>query len=75
MEDPVGLSRVQVPDKLAVLERGGGRHHAINPFWVVEGGVDIWALIVPLTIHIEVVGALHGNGADTTDLFGPNGTS
>lgn len=36
VEDAVGLGAVQVPNELLVDERGGWRHHAINPVAIEE---------------------------------------
>lgn len=63
MEDSMCLSAVHVPNELSVDERCCWAHHAIDPFRVVECLIDKWRFIVPLTVHVEVVGALEWNSA------------
>lgn len=63
-----------MPDKLTILERCGRRHHAVDPFRVVQSLIDVGRAVVPLPVHIEVVRALEGYRAAATDFFIANGT-
>lgn len=73
MEDAVGLARVEVPDQLAIDVRRRGAHHAVHPVRVEERLVDHGRLVVELPVHGQVVAALHGDGAASPNLLGPDG--
>ena len=51
VEDAVGLTAVQMPDKLLVDGWGAWSHHAVDPVRVEEGLIYHRALVIELTIH------------------------
>lgn len=75
MENTICLSRVHVPDELTVLERCSRRHHAVDPLRIEERLVDVWRLVVELTVHIEVVASLQCDRTNTSNLFGADSAS
>lgn len=62
-----------MPNELAVLQRSRRRHHAVDPFRVEEGLIDIWRAIVPLPLHVQVVAALKRDRATCADFIGAGG--
>lgn len=73
MENTIRLGRVQVPDQLTVLQRRRGRHHAVNPFGIIQSLVDEGRSIIPLAVHVEIVGSLERNSSAATDFFVADG--
>lgn len=73
VENAIRLCTVQVPDELTIDERCSWAHHAVDPLWVVQGLVDEWRAIVPLSVHVQVIATLHGDCTHSAHLLVADG--
>ena len=73
MEDTIALSSIHMPNELSIDKRCCWAHHAVNPLRVKEGLVDIGRLVVPLPLHVKIVGSLHWDRAISADFLVADG--
>lgn len=69
MENPICLSRIRMPNELTIGQRRSRRHHTIDPFRIEQRLIHIRRAVVPLALHIEVVGALKRDRARAADFI------
>ena len=58
-----------MPDQLPVLKRRSWRHHSIDPLGVEQTLIHIWALVVPLSCHIQMIRSLERDRTFRTDFL------